>query len=73
VGEVKEHPGNFVTVPRAAEIAGVSVRTIGRMIADGTLKAVKPRGHWRVSLASLRKLMSAQPAEPELEYDPLLR
>lgn len=22
---MKEHPGNFVTVPRAAEIAGVSV------------------------------------------------
>jgi hypothetical protein len=27
--QLREHPGNFVTVPRAAEIAGVSVRTIG--------------------------------------------
>jgi len=69
----KEHPGNFVTQPRAAEIAGVSVRTIGRLISEGRLKAVKPRGQWRVSMASLRKLMAGQPAEPELEYDPLLR
>ncbi len=69
-----EHPGKFVSIPRAAQIAGVSVRTIGRMIDDGTLKAHKPHKHWRVSLDSLRTRMAAQgPAEEILEYDPLAK
>jgi excisionase family DNA binding protein len=71
--QIREHPGQYVTIPRAAEKAGVSSRTIRRMIDDGSLKAVKPRGHWRVSLASLRKAMSPAQSVEKLEYDPLVR
>ena len=70
-----EHPGQYTTVPRAAEMVGVSPRTIVRLINDGTLKATRPRYQWRVSVPSLNKLIHENAATvktPTLPDDPLL-
>lgn len=74
MSKLKEHPGQFISLPKAAELAGVSRRTIRRMIEDNSLKASRPRRHWRVSLASLNRLLhenSATVKLPTLEIDPL--
>jgi excisionase family DNA binding protein len=74
VSKLNDHPGQLVSLPRAAELAGVSPRTIRRLIDDGTLKAKRPRKHWRVSVASLNRLLhenSSTVKLPTLEIDPL--
>lgn len=74
MAKLREHPGHYMSLPRAAELAGVSPRTIRRLIEDGTLTAKRPRKHLRVSLASLNKLLhesSATVKLPTLDEDPL--
>ena len=51
-GELPEQP--YFTVQEAAELAGVSDRTVKSRIKDGTLRAKKISGEWRIYPASLR-------------------
>lgn len=48
------------TIDEAKKLLKVSDDTIRRMIADGTLEAVKVRGQWRIKKASLDRLLKGQ-------------
>lgn len=48
------------TIDEAKKLLKVSDDTIRRMIAEGTLEAVKVRGQWRIKKASLDKLLKGQ-------------
>ncbi len=54
-GTISQEPenGNYYTVPEAAEILGVHVRTIQARLRDGTLKGKKLSGTWHIYKESL--------------------
>ena len=55
-GTIAQDPenGNYYTVPEAAEILGVHVRTIQARLRDGTLKGKKLSGTWHIYKDSLK-------------------
>ena len=55
-GTITQEPenGNYYTVPEAAEILGVHVRTIQARLRDGTLKGKKLSGAWHIYKDSLK-------------------
>lgn len=53
----KQRDEQFVSTARAAEVAGVSQRTIQFWIDSGGLSAIRIGRNYRVSLDSLRKYM----------------
>ena len=55
VSATRAHPGPLLhTVPEAARLLSVSVRTVWRLIDDGTLPVAHVRGAARVSDEALR-------------------
>jgi len=54
----KERAERPFTTEETAEYFQVSLRTIQRWIADGTIKASKVGGIWRISRAEIYRLMS---------------
>lgn len=68
--------GNFISLPKAADIAGVSPRTLIRMIEEGAVKGHKPRKHWRIDSSSLNRHLagSSRPTTvltaSSLDYNP---
>lgn len=46
-------PSDMVSVAKAAQIAGMTRRTIWRKIRNGTIKAWGPRRCYRISLSEL--------------------
>ena len=48
-------PSRYITVPRAAEMLGVSPRTVTRLIDEGSLEAHRPHKQLRVALDSVRR------------------
>jgi excisionase family DNA binding protein len=46
-------PSDLVSVTEAAQIAGMTPRTIWRKIRNGTIKAWGPRRCYRISLSEL--------------------
>lgn len=57
--------GDYAPVPHAAEVAGVSTRTMKRAIADGRVRAVRLAGYGREDrpavLVSLRSARALRP------------
>ncbi|MFE6921093.1 excisionase family DNA-binding protein [Nocardia sp. NPDC057663] len=51
------NPSHYVSVRFAAERAGVSVDTVRRMIADGTLPAYRFRGQIRIAVEDVDAAM----------------
>lgn len=49
------------TIPEIAESIGCSTRTVMRYIANGTLKAFKMGGKWRVSKDNLEHYLNGEP------------
>jgi len=55
----------WVTTGEAAHMLGVrSINTIKRLIRDGRLTAIRPGGHYRVSLADVELMGSARATPP---------
>lgn len=46
------------TLTEAARILGISESTVRRMVEDGAVKAFRPRGHWRIDMWELERLVS---------------
>jgi len=53
----KERAERPFTTEETAEYFRVSLRTVQRWIADGTIKALKVGGVWRISRAEINRLM----------------
>ena len=53
----RERAERPLTTEEAADFFQVSLRTIQRWIADGTIKASKVGGVWRISRAEINRLM----------------
>ena len=66
------HPARFITVPRAAEILGVSPRTVTRLIDGGELEAIRPSRQLRVSLDSVKRRMEGTREGPAVADGPVL-
>jgi len=62
--QTQDNPRNMQALlmkPReAAELAGVSTRTITRMCDAGQLPAVKLRGAWRINRAEFMRAIGVQ-------------
>jgi uncharacterized protein len=65
-GEPMTDRHEWITTGEAARMLGVrSINTIKRYIRDGRLTAIKPGGHYRVSLAEVELLGSAAATPPD--------
>jgi len=53
----KERAGRPFTTEETAEYFSVSLRTVQRWIADGTIKASRVGGVWRISRVEINRLM----------------
>jgi excisionase family DNA binding protein len=61
-----------VLVDRAAEILGVSRRTVYYRIREGKLRTIRTRcGSRRVLMESIRRLLRAEAAARDRDVDPL--
>lgn len=64
--KVPSRPREYLTRAQAAELLGVSVRTIGRMLAEGSLPHVKLRatnqGRVRIATAALDEFLRERAA-----------
>jgi excisionase family DNA binding protein len=54
----------YISIRRAAEIAGVHECTIREWINNGSLKAYRPSRHWRLLREDLEARLTQTPAEP---------
>lgn len=55
----------MLSTEQAAQVLNVGTRTVGRMCAQGTLKAVKVMSLWRINRDALLEFAGIAPCEEE--------
>lgn len=48
------------TLTEAADIIGISEATIRRMMEEGRIRGFRPRGHWRIDIWELERLITEE-------------